>query len=78
MGIDHAALREKARQEREARDRVRACNPETTPAPRWGDVGHRIDRRAPWLRGWLLITVALGTLLAVFALAMWLVLWFAQ
>jgi hypothetical protein len=75
MGVDFAALKERSRQEREAQERARAYNPETPPASRWGDYGHEFDRKAPWLRGWIKVTIALVSVLAFFALLVYLVLW---
>ena len=88
MGISFSTLKEKAKAERQrrdaidariARERIAEMDPATLPPPRWGDVGFGYyDRKAPWLRGLVPIILALCLLLAAFALAVWLVLWFAQ
>jgi hypothetical protein len=76
MGVDFAALKERSRQEREAQERARAYNPETPPASRWGDYGHELfERKAPWLRGWVKISIALVSVLAIFVLLVYVALW---
>jgi hypothetical protein len=75
MGVNFAALKEKSQQEREAQERACASNPETLPDSRWGDYGHEFDRKAPWLRGWVKVTIALVSVLAFFALLVYLALW---
>ena len=76
MGIAFSDLKAAAARERRDQEARAAFNPETIPAPRWGDVGwSSVDRKAPWLRGWIRVIVALVSVLAIFAVLVWLVLW---